>query len=450
MKKVVFPHIATCMLLAVMAAAVLFFINDKNFTKSSAATEQIEEYTLTLSGLNKLQAQLIDAETGQRDYLITGDERYLKPYLGATQEVNTSLDAIHRLVIKQPEHALIYNLMARNISRKLAELELTIKMRKEGKEDAWKYVIATDVGKQQMDAIRAHIIQLSDICEVKVAKAKAQIQSTLLISRIGIALLAMTGLLAFYLYLRQNKLLVDTALREKEALQREREQIESLVDERTSNLAKLATHLQNTREEERGDLARALHDEFGSLLTAAKLDIARLKSQLSSRVPAADLRFTHLNTTMNNMVVMTRSIVENLRPSSLSHLGLKTSLQILATDFEKLHNLHVATDIENVEVSGNSQLAIYRLVQESLTNISKYAKAKNVMLHIQNLDGYISIQVRDDGIGFDKAKIVGSHHGLLGMQHRVEALGGKLVITSALGYGTHILATLPKVQTSKV
>jgi signal transduction histidine kinase len=88
-------------------------------------------------------------------------------------------------------------------------------------------------------------------------------------------------------------------------------------------------------------------------------------------------------------------------------------------------------------------------VQESLTNISKYAKAKNITLSLHNLDSYISVQVRDDGIGFDKAKVDGTHHGLLGMQHRVEALGGKLVITSMPGYGTHILATVPKIQLSK-
>jgi signal transduction histidine kinase len=448
MQKFVFPKIGTSMLLAVMVVGVLFFINDQNFTKSTAATAQIEDYTQTLTGLNKLQAQLIDAETGQRGYLLTGDERYLQPYSGATLEVNNSLDAIHKLVNKTPEHAMVYDLMARNISRKLAELELTVKMRKDGKEDAWKYVVATNVGKQQMDAIREHIIQLSDICEQKVIKAQNQIQSTLLISRIGIALLAMTGLLAFYLYLRQNTLLVDTSLREKESLKRERDQIDSLVKERTDNLAKLATHLQNMREDERGDLARALHDEFGSLLTAAKLDVARLKSQLSSSVPDADVRVAHLNSTLNKIILMTRNIVEDLRPSSLSHLGLSTSLEILAREFEKQHKVTIATDLENVEIGGNSQLTIYRLVQESLTNISKYAKAKNVMLSLHNLDGYISVQVRDDGIGFDKTEVDGKHHGLIGMEHRVEALGGKLVITSMPGYGTHILATIPKINIS--
>ncbi len=447
-EKFVFPKISTSMLLAVMVVAVLFFINDQNFERSTAATLQIEDSTKTLAVLNKLQAQIVDAETRQRGYLLSGNEKYLAPYTSSTTDISKSLDLLHELVMRVPEQSTIYQLLVRHMSRKLAELELTVRMRKDGNQDAWKYVVATDIGQVQMDSIRQYVLELSNISETKVVLAKIQIQKTLVISRIGIALLAMTGLWAFYLYLRQNTLLVDTSLREKESLQRERDQIESLVKERTNNLAQLATHLQNTREDERGDLARALHDEFGSLLTAAKLDVARLKSQLSSSVPDAEVRFTHLNSSLNNIIVMTRNIVEDLRPSSLSHLGLTTSLEILAREFEKQHNLTIAVDLENVEISGNSQLAVYRLVQESLTNISKYAQAKNVMLSLHDFGSYISIQVRDDGIGFDKSKVDSTHHGLLGMQHRVEALGGKLVVTSMTGYGTHILATVPKINIS--
>jgi signal transduction histidine kinase len=448
-EKFVFPKISTSMLLAVMVVGALFFINDQNFDRSTVATLQIEDSTKTLAVLNKLQGQIVDAETGQRGYLLSGNVHYLAPYTNSTSEINKSLDLLHALVTNKPKEIAIYELVVRHISRKLAELELTVRMRKDGNQDAWKYVVDTDIGQFQMNEIRKYISDLTDISEEKVILAKSQIQTTLVISRIGIALLAMTGLWAFYLYLRQNTLLVDTSLREKESLQRERDQIESLVKERTDNLAQLATHLQNTREDERGDLARAMHDEFGSLLTAAKLDVARLKSQLSSSVPDAEVRFTHLNTTLNNIITMTRNIVENLRPSSLSHLGLTSSLEILAREFEKQHNLTIALDLENVEINGNSQLTIYRLVQESLTNISKYAKAKNVTLSLHNLGTYISVQVRDDGVGFDKTKVDGTHHGLLGMQHRVEALGGKLLVTSMPGYGTHILATFPQLDISK-
>lgn len=449
MRKFVYPKISISMMLAVMVVAVLFFINDQNFDRSTAATLQIEESTKTLAVLNKLQSKIVDAETGQRGYLLSGDEQNLTPYTNASVNINKLLDTLRASVASMPKENAIYVEMTQHISRKFAELELTVRMRKDGNQDAWKYVLSTDIGKFQMDSIRQNVLELTNISESKVILAKSQIQKTLLISRIGIALFAMTGLLAFYLYLRQNTILVDTSLREKESLQREREQIESLVEERTDNLAQLTTHLQNTREEERGDLARALHDELGSLLTAAKLDVARLKSQLTEIAPDAEVRFLHLNGTLNNIIVMTRGIVEDLRPSSLSHLGLSTSLEILTREFEKQHPITVSIDLEDVGIGGNSQLAIYRLVQESLTNISKYAKAKNIMLSMHDLGTYISVQVRDDGIGFDKSKVDNTHHGLLGMQHRIEALGGKVVVTSMPGYGTHILATIPKIHISQ-
>jgi signal transduction histidine kinase len=449
MRKFVFPKTSTSMLLAVMIVAVLFFINDQNFERSTAATLEIEESTQTLALLNKLQGQIVDAETGQRGYLLSGNEQYLAPYTKSVAEIKKSLDTLHTLVAKMPSQSAIYTQMVQHISRKLAEIELTVRMRKDGNQDAWKYVVSTDIGLLQMDAIRKHITELAAISEAKVNLAKSQIQTTLVISRIGIVLFAMTGLLAFYLYLRQNTVLAETSYREKESLQRERNQIDSLVKERTNNLAQLATHLQNMREVERDDLARALHDELGSLLTAAKLDIARLKSQFASNAPDADVRFTHLNSTLNNIIVMTRNIVEDLRPSSLSHLGLTSTLEILVREFEKQHHLAISVDLEKIEISGNAQLTIYRLVQESLTNISKYAKAKNVTLNLHNLDTYISVQVSDDGVGFDKSTVDATHHGLLGMQHRVEALGGKLVVTTMPGSGTDILATIPKIQLTK-
>jgi CHASE3 domain sensor protein len=203
MKKFVFPQIGTSMLLAVMVVAVLFFINDQNFARSTAATLQIEDSTKTLAVLNKLQAQIVDVETRQRGYLLSGNEQYLAPYTSSTTDINKSLDILHDLVIRLPEQSAIYELMVRHISRKLAELELTVRMRKDGNQDAWKYVVATDIGQLQMDSIRQYVLELTNISEAKVVLAKSQIQTTLVISRIGIALLAMTGLWAFYLYLRQ-------------------------------------------------------------------------------------------------------------------------------------------------------------------------------------------------------------------------------------------------------
>ena len=443
MKHFISPNMAISMPFAVVFASLVFFINETNFHKTEIATAHIEEARQTLSGLTQVMQHMIDAETGQRGYLITGDAKYLEPYEIATGDMKRTLDNMRPLLSPYPDELRDLGEIVSNVAGKLAEMDLTVRMRKEDKEDAWKFVLTTDVGKVHMDAIRDKVDKLRASSANKVISAKAQINDSLLLSRITIALLSMVGLLSFYMYLRQTNVLLATGGREQASLQRERDQVDSLVKERTVNLAQLATHLQNVREDERGDLARALHDEFGALLTAAKLDVARLKVRLAVNLPDAAERFEHLTATLNSVIVMTRRIVEDLRPSSLSHLGLTTSLEILAREFEEHNNIVVTTDLEHVDLGGTTQLTVYRLVQESLTNIAKYAQAKQVVLSLRQFDGYITVEVKDDGIGFKLSGIGPNSHGLLGMRHRVEAAGGRLNITSPLGRGTLISAVLP-------
>ena len=172
--------------------------------------------------------------------------------------------------------------------------------------------------------------------------------------------------------------------------------------------------------------------------------MARLKSRLAGNLPEATERLEHLTTTLNSGIALKRRIVEDLRPSSLSHLGLVASLEILAREFEERSGLSISTNLEHVELGGSSQLTVYRLVQESLTNMGKYAEATQARITLESFDGYISIDVTDDGKGFNTQAVSSGSHGLAGMRHRVEAAGGKLTVTSNEGQGTRISAVLPK------
>ena len=446
MKKIALPRMAISLPLAVLAAFSLLAVNEVSFRQSTAAAANVEEAQQTRSTLNKLMQNLLDAETGQRGYLLTGDPTYLDPYTSALEEINQNLDNLRQMFTPYKEQLDDFGVMSRHISRKLAEIDLTVRMRKEDKEEAWKFVLTTDVGKDQMLAIRAQSVKLAASSIRKMEMGQTQINQTLQLSRIGIAIMALAGLLAFYMYLMQTQALLESGIREKESLQRERDQLDLQVRERTANLAKLATHLQNVREDERGFLARELHDELGALLTAAKLDVARLKSRLAGSLPEAAERLVHLTTTLNSVIAMTRRIVEDLRPSSLSQLGLVASLEILTREFEERSGLSITTDLEAVELGGAAQLTVYRLVQESLTNIGKYAEATQAVVSLQNLEGYISIEVHDNGKGFELGNVAATSHGLDGMRHRVEAAGGRLNVVSAIGQGTRISAVLPKIH----
>ena len=438
------PKIAISLPLAVLAVAGLIFINEASFRSSSEAVADIENAQLTRGALNDLKQTILDAETGQRGYLLTGDERYLEPYTNAINQVNQQLDLLRQIFTPYREQLAEFGIMSRHISRKLAELDLSIRMRREDKEEAWRFILSTDVGKEHMQAIRDQTTKLAAASIRNMEQGHAQIKQTLLLSRIGVSILAIVGLLAFYLYLLQTRALLNAGIREQQSLQRERDQLDLQVRERTANLAELATHLQNVREDERGHLARELHDELGALLTAAKLDVARLKSRLGTSQPEAIDRLAHLTTTLNSGIALKRRIVEDLRPSSLSHLGLVASLEILAREFGQRADLSITTDLENVDLGGSAQLTVYRLVQESLTNIGKYAEATQIVISLLNMDGYITVEVRDNGKGFDSNAVNPNSHGLTGMRHRVEAGGGRLTVTTSHGAGTKITAVLPK------
>ncbi|OOG58613.1 CHASE3 domain-containing protein [Polaromonas sp. C04] len=444
MRWFVMPKMTISLPLAVLAACLLIGINEAGYKRSAAAMQDMAQAQNIRTGLTTLLKLMLNAETGQRGFLLTGDPKYLAPYESALTEVNQNLGSLHELYASDPGELTEFNRLSQDVSGKMAEMAVSVRMRKQGQEDGWKAVLLTDVGKEQMDAIRDQTSKLIAQSARKMSVNQAQVVRALQLSRIGIALVAMIGLLAFYMYLLQSNALRAAGQREQESLKRERDQLERQVRERTESLAALATHLQQVREEERGHLARELHDELGSLLTAAKLDVARLKSRQAGASPEAAERLQHLTDTLNSGIALSRRIIEDLRPSSLSHLGLVASLEILAQEFGERAGLTVTTDLEAVELGGAAQLTVYRLLQESLTNIGKYAQAQQVTISLQNFDSYISVEVKDDGKGFDTTQARLSSHGLIGMRHRVEASGGRLTVTSRIGGGTCISAVLPK------
>jgi signal transduction histidine kinase len=228
----------------------------------------------------------------------------------------------------------------------------------------------------------------------------------------------------------------------RRVVQAERDRLEVEVGHRTAQLTELTHHLQTVREDERNRLARNLHDELGALLTSAKLDAARIKPRLAGVAPEALERLNHLVGTLNSSIALGRRIIEDLRPSTLSNLGLVATLEILAREFAEHSGLHCA--LAPVKLEASTELVVYRLVQEAITNITKYARARNVWLSLAAENGQVEVSVRDDGVGFDTAAKPSSAYGLLGMRFRVEAEGGAVALVSAPGQGTLIRVQLPE------
>lgn len=429
--------------MALAAALLLVGINETGYDRSANAVRSIAAAQETRAHVYQMLLRVLDAETGLRGFLLSGDERYLEPYNAAVSDINQRVDVLRHIYAPQSPDNDALTLLTRHLSRKLAEMDLSLKLRRQGDTQAWKSIMLTDIGKVHMDAIREQSKALIDQATAQMNDGERQVRESLLLSRLGIAGTALIGLAGFYLYLRQSNALKLAGDHQQQALEEERDRLETLVRERTASLAKLATHLQNVRENERAHLARELHDELGALLTAAKLDVARIKSRLGDSAPEALQRLQHLTDTLNCGIALKRRIVEDLRPSSLSNLGLLPSLEILAQEFSQRTDIAVDVHLEPVQLEESAQLTLYRLVQESLTNIGKYAKARQVHIQLLNQESQARLEVGDDGVGFDPTCINPSSHGLDGMRHRVETEGGRLIVSSSPGQGSLIVAQLP-------
>lgn len=212
--------------------------------------------------------------------------------------------------------------------------------------------------------------------------------------------------------------------------------------------AQVAAQIEAIREQERGHLARELHDVLGGLLMGAKLDVATLRSRLAGASPEVDGRLGHLAEILNSAMALKRQIIAGLQPPALSHAGLTASIEQSARAFSSASGIEVRTQLEEAGLDAAAQLAVYRLVEEALTNVGKHARAAHVTITLRCAGATIEVSVRDDGVGFPATAAAAPGMGLAGMRFRVEACGGTLSVFSVPGGGTRLLATLPRPRTA--
>lgn len=429
--------------LAALAALALLFVSESSYWRARASMDELGTLGQARSAIQALHRLMLDAETGQRGYLLTGRKEYLTPYREAGEELQGTLRRLREHFTDATQAPAMAEL-EKLVQGKMSELDTSLVLYDEGKEENWRALLSTDIGREQMDRIRALSEQLLAQESRKVESGRRDVYDTLQLSRIGVGTLTALALLAVLLYLRQTAMLERQREQQALAIQAERDRLERQVQRRTAQLAELARHLQTAREDERSHLARELHDELGALLTAAKLDAARLKTRVAGLGPEVLERLAHLTETLNSGIALKRRIIEDLRPSALSNLGLVPALESLTSEHAQRSGLAIDARLAEVSLEPAAELTAYRLVQEALTNISKHAGARRVtVLLYADADGRVRVGVEDDGCGFDPATTNPSSHGLLGMHYRVEAAGGRLDIHSAPGRGTRLEAVLP-------
>jgi signal transduction histidine kinase len=434
-------------LLCVLVLVVNGFSLLHNLTSLKGANAVQTRAARVSDKMQYLNVLIMDADSSLRGYFLSGSEVYLGPLKNATTEIELQFRELDQLMADDPVQRRNLDQLRALVNRKLDNLNQTLEVyRKGGLEDIVKIAAFSD-SRTTMDEIRLQVvIMVQEQNEQLGARGTAfykEYQNAVVLG-IGINCVAILVLALFYRLMRRGFF---ARLDTERALQHANETLESTVAMRTEQLSVLSRHLIRVSEEEKARLARELHDELGANLTAISMDINAVSDRLRpDQVVLGDM-LERARATLVNTVELKRRIVENLRPSMLDNLGLASAIESYCKEYAGVTGLDCEALIDGeVDVAGPMQsIAVFRIVQESLNNIAKYAQARSVIVQLSREDEGLALEVIDDGVGIDTDAVSKpKSHGLLGMRERALLLGGSLQIRRGVNdVGTCVEAYIP-------
>ncbi len=211
----------------------------------------------------------------------------------------------------------------------------------------------------------------------------------------------------------------------------------------------LTAHLQDVREEERTHIAREIHDELGQLLTVLKMDVSWLNKKVGGTSVPVQEKINDLLGMIDTTVKTIRRIASELRPSLIDDLGLVAAMEWFIEDFEKRSGIKKEISISGTipELPDSMKIGIFRIFQESLTNVARHSGGNKVTVRLQQPDNHLILTITDNGRGFDDKKAVRKTLGLLGMKERTLMMGGEYNIKGRPGEGTTVTVIIPLPET---
>ncbi len=420
---------------AILSLALIGELTYQNTKKNLTSGIKLTDARI---GASKLFQLLTDAETGQRGYLLTDNLAYLEPWHNAQYAFKQSDSFFKNIDTLVPDEAKETEKIRTIVLAKFAELNTIVAIAQTGDRNRAMALVQSGNGKRLMDDLRGLMKSKLDKATAMQQDARDSIYTSLEFNRIAVLVLSCVLALGLYAYIHQVRALA----RERASYQHT---LEKQVAEKSAGLKTLAAWLETAREEEKSHLARELHDELGGILTAAKLTTARVRAKLANDPIASEL-VDSINHRLNEGVALKRRIIEDLRPSTLSMLGLHVALENLCAEAQQQLGVPVTTHITEIHLKRDTELAIFRVVQEALTNIAKYSKATEVSVQLSHTEEDVLLKVIDNGVGFELTASTAGRHGLTGMQFRMESHGGSLTVISAPKQGVTLIAKLPRLQ----
>jgi PAS domain S-box-containing protein len=225
----------------------------------------------------------------------------------------------------------------------------------------------------------------------------------------------------------------------------ESRRIQQEVHTSRQHLRELAAQLETAREEERKHIAREVHDELGQVLTALRMDVSLLRLRFGALDPQLAGKVQDMKHLVDRGIQGVRNVATNLRPAALD-MGLIAALEWLCNESSSRTDIPciLRMNQDEFDLDEARAVVVFRIVQESITNIARYAQATQINIDLAQNGDELRVTVQDDGQGFDPAQAAGKKSfGLLGMRERALALGGRLDIQSAPQQGTTIALTIP-------
>jgi signal transduction histidine kinase len=436
-------------LVALLLAAVLglFVAAETGQRTLENLSKRIELSQQRDRALAEVLQLLTQAESSQRGYILLGDTNYLEPYQDATARLPQALSQLNLAFANadRPVEADIEQI-ERLSNAKFVEMGQSLAVFRERGQSAALDLVRTDIGRWTM-------AKISDMArKVQVAETAGTLEaSRSWRSDRWKSLIVTSGALAatVLLVLTLSRMVLNyLRFKEREAvdLVERRTELELLVEQRTEELSELSTHLQSVAERERSALSRELHDELGGLLVVARMDVSWLEEHIASADPEVRAHFKRVQQALQAGVDVKRRVIENLRPSLLDNLGLFPALRWQVADLCERAGLNCTERYppQELRLTPDASIAIFRIVQESLVNIVKHAHARNVEISVEPQDNSLIIRIKDDGVGLPTERLRTLRaHGLAAMRHRATGLGGQLRVTRAPIQGTEIEARLP-------